>query len=114
MRLCRCCGLPFLVTWNHRKLCSKVCQNHRLREQKRESIQSFLKERRSGTITLLLQRDGPTCAICGSSLPLTPTGEVDRLAVDVDHIVPRFKGGEDSLDNIRLTHPSCNRSRTDY
>lgn len=53
----------------------------------------------------------PICAICGKWIdleakPFTP------LAVEVDHIVPRARGGAlYDLDNLQLTHSKCNRKK---
>lgn len=51
------------------------------------------------------------CAICHKPIdmeaaPFTP------LAVEVDHIVPRSRGGSFyALDNLQLTHHRCNRKK---
>lgn len=53
----------------------------------------------------------PVCAICHKYI------EVDApafhpLAVEVDHIVPRARGGSlYALDNLQLTHSRCNRKK---
>jgi hypothetical protein len=43
-------------------------------------------------------RDGHRCTLCGS-----------KHALEVDHIIPRAKGGPDSLENLRLLCRSCNQ-----
>lgn len=52
---------------------------------------------------VVFERDEGICGICG-----TP---VERDAFDVDHVVPLAQGGEHSYRNVRVAHPSCNRSR---
>jgi hypothetical protein len=47
-------------------------------------------------------RDGGRCRICGKSEKL-----------HVDHIIPRAKGGSDSMDNLWLLCDQCNLSKTD-
>ena len=53
----------------------------------------------------------PVCAICHHMIdmeaaPFTP------LAVEVDHIVPRIRGGAlYELENLQLTHSKCNRKK---
>lgn len=53
----------------------------------------------------------PVCAICHRVIdmeaePFTP------LSVEVDHIVPRARGGSlYELDNLQLTHSQCNRKK---
>lgn len=47
-----------------------------------------------------LARYGDVCHLCGR-----------RGATSADHIIPRAHGGDDSLDNLRPAHVSCNSSR---
>lgn len=40
------------------------------------------------------------------------TGVFNGLAVEVDHIVPRSRGGSlYEIDNLQLTHSKCNRKK---
>lgn len=50
----------------------------------------------------LLRRDGFDCQIC--NLPL-------QGKIHVDHIMPVRQGGPDTLENLRLSHDSCNYAR---
>ena len=55
------------------------------------------------TVTVeLLRRDGFDCGICKTGL----TGKIH-----IDHIVASCSGGGSSLENLRLTHASCNLKR---
>jgi 5-methylcytosine-specific restriction protein A len=56
---------------------------------------------------VVLRRDGYLCqcAMCKS------TGRV-RLAGEVDHIVPKAKGGTDALDNLQAIHHECHRIKS--
>jgi 5-methylcytosine-specific restriction enzyme A len=49
-------------------------------------------------------RDDGICAWCGY--------RVDPTNWDLDHVVPRWKGGGDEDSNLVVSHPSCNRGRT--
>ena len=58
------------------------------------------------------------CALCGKyidvSLPIKDpeTGKWNGLACEVDHIVPRSRGGSlYELSNLQLTHNVCNRKK---
>lgn len=51
---------------------------------------------------LVLRTFGRRCHICGLSEPPATTA---------DHIIPRSKGGPDTVDNMRPAHKSCNSSR---
>lgn len=60
----------------------------------------------------------PICAICHTyidvELPMKDpaTGAWNALAVEVDHITPRVRGGAlYELDNLQLTHSKCNRKK---
>lgn len=60
----------------------------------------------------------PVCAICHKyidvQLPMKDpeTGVFNVLAVEVDHKVPRARGGAlYELENLQLTHSGCNRKK---
>lgn len=60
----------------------------------------------------------PVCAICHKFIDITlpmkdpETGTWNGLAVEVDHIVPRVRGGAlYELDNLQLSHSACNRKK---
>lgn len=50
----------------------------------------------------VLLRDGLVCQIC--------LGEITET-YDLDHIIPVAEGGLDTIENLRVAHRSCNRSR---
>ena len=53
----------------------------------------------------------PVCAICHRPIDLDAPA-FSPLAVEVDHIVPRSRGGQlYALDNLQLTHSQCNRKK---
>lgn len=53
----------------------------------------------------------PVCAICHKPIDLEAP-PFHPLAVEVDHIVPRSRGGAIyELDNLQLTHSQCNRRK---
>lgn len=77
---------------------------------------------------ILIERDGLKCMICHSSLekewdellalfelPSHQTIERQRIDIDVDHIIPRSKGGGprdiSNIKNLRLTHKHCNNKK---
>jgi len=47
-------------------------------------------------------RDGLVCQLCFSAV---------TESFDLDHIVPVADGGLDTVENLRVTHTKCNRSR---
>lgn len=58
---------------------------------------------RAIVISLLRQRDGDNCEICG--LPIESGQE------SPDHIIQRAQGGMNEAKNIRLVHRACNQTR---
>lgn len=53
----------------------------------------------------------PICAICHTYIDLEAPA-FSALAVEVDHKVPRARGGSlYELDNLQLTHSRCNRKK---
>ncbi|HKA97833.1 MAG TPA: HNH endonuclease [Streptosporangiaceae bacterium] len=49
------------------------------------------------------ERDGGRCGLCGEPVAY------DEM--HLDHVVPRIRGGTDSLANLRVTHGRCNNVR---
>jgi len=53
----------------------------------------------------------PYCAICKGYIDLEAEA-FTSLAVEVDHIVPKSRGGAFyEMDNLQLTHSKCNRKK---
>jgi ATP adenylyltransferase len=51
----------------------------------------------------LMRKGNNRCAICGLG--------VDLASANLDHIVPRSKGGRNDIFNLRVTHRTCNTKR---
>jgi 5-methylcytosine-specific restriction endonuclease McrA len=69
---------------------------------KRKRNQS--REYRALAISLLRQRDGNNCWLCGKDVAV----EQESL----DHVVMVSKGGEHIADNVKLAHLGCNMKRS--
>lgn len=74
----------------------------RLIEKRKSDLLRFGREYRE-LRQRVIARDGLICGLCGQ-----PVAADD---VDIDHIIPRSLGGPTTLDNLRVTHSHCNRSR---
>ena len=59
----------------------------------------------------VVQRDLGICWICNNSVDLS-IKRTARWGATLDHVIPISKGGEDSLDNIRLAHWICNNQKS--
>lgn len=58
---------------------------------------------RSKRVAALIERDGPHCAYC-ECLP---------VLYEVDHFIPKAKGGADLMSNLVLACSPCNRAKRD-
>lgn len=60
----------------------------------------------------VLERSDGRCHLCGKRAAARNYGKVGaRGAWEIDHDVPRSKGGTDHLNNLRAAHCSCNRAK---
>lgn len=53
----------------------------------------------------LFRQQGTRCWLCGKRMRWNE--------MSFDHIIPRSKGGDNSLDNLALAHVWCNNARGD-
>lgn len=56
----------------------------------------------------ILRRDGERCVLCGAS-----PRDNSIVVLEVDHIIPVSKGGDDSLSNLRTLCKDCNQGKKD-
>jgi hypothetical protein len=52
----------------------------------------------------VLDRDNFTCQYCGASAP--------AVKLEIDHLVPRSKGGNDVIDNLVTACVACNQGKS--
>ena len=52
---------------------------------------------------MAFERDGYRCTYCGD----------EAGPFEIDHVIPRIKGGENTLDNVTVACRRCNRSKKD-
>jgi CRISPR/Cas system Type II protein with McrA/HNH and RuvC-like nuclease domain len=62
---------------------------------------------RSMVVSLLQQRDGDSCALCGIKLDFTNLSDLH-----IDHIIPYWYSRDDSAGNLQLAHKHCNMTRS--
>lgn len=61
----------------------------------------------SAVMLKLLEQQKHCCFICGEKIDPA----IDQL--EIDHIIPRARGGKDDDNNYAVTHEWCNRSKSD-
>lgn len=62
----------------------------------------------------LMRKQNGLCDLCGHRLPQASDALVHAgFEPTFDHIVPRARGGDDALSNLRLVHHCCNQLRAD-
>lgn len=64
------------------------------------------------TLIELIETYGITCYLCHEPIDLTATRQVGKpgweRGLHRDHVIPRSKGGPDTIENVRPTHARCN------
>ena len=59
-------------------------------------------------------RDGWICGLCKLTIdPNLTVYESDWAAV-IDHVIPRWAGGSNDTNNLRITHYECNRLKNKH
>ena len=108
---CVMCGVLHKRTRGRWSYCSEPCRKLALRDRERRKN---WKRRSSATqegytIMQVFQRDGDRCCLCGKK----GINVYDSSSFEVEHRLPRSKGGLDTLANVGLAHPSCNAEKSD-
>lgn len=62
------------------------------------------------TPALVIARWGSACGICTGPVNIDDRGD---LAATLDHVTPRSRGGEHSVENVRMAHRICNEKKKD-
>ena len=113
--VCPVCGKTFMGTKLQRFCSVRPCQkkyfdcgNHRKKARlhggKIEAV-AFWK---------VYERDGGTCQICFLPAPRELRGsQTDKLAPELEHIIPLIHGGDHTYANVRLSHRGCNNKKAD-
>lgn len=91
---CDVCGTEFVPMRPNQKRCSPKCAGH---------AQEIALGRGRWVV---LNRDGFRCAYCGA------TAYEDGAKLHVDHVVPRSKGGRDTVANLITACARCNLEKS--
>lgn len=82
-----------------RELAEKVAPGAE-RGKARQARQALRQQRRRRTI---IERDKGRCYLCGSYPPVEE--------IEIDHVIPKSKGGGDHDSNLAVACATCNRSK---
>ena len=104
VRTCPYCGEDFLSGGTTKRFCNSRCtqQYHYQRRKRETTVKPWVRLRFS-----ILARDGFRCRYCGRS------AQEDAVRLEVDHIVPRSQGGDDSPSNLITSCQECNYGKAD-
>lgn len=60
----------------------------------------------------IAERDNWTCGICKTQIENMPKEKYrDPMYLNIDHIIPISKGGDDAPHNLQAAHASCNKKK---
>jgi 5-methylcytosine-specific restriction endonuclease McrA len=60
---------------------------------------------------MLGARDGWHCCLCGYLMEPVPRFRWDPEQASFEHVIPVSLGGQNTLENLRLSHLRCNMGR---
>jgi len=105
---CKVCNKEFSLRTSNHTLCSLEC-----RKKYHDNIQNFTiieDNRFQKSLRLrfeILKRDNFTCQYCGRN------PKQDKVKLQIDHIIPKSKGGNDNPSNLITACLECNQGKKD-
>lgn len=91
--ICPVCGSEFMAKSFNHKYCSVKCS---------DSILLQAKENKDRSHFSIFERDSFTCCYCGKS------SIEHQIQLELEHIIPRISGGNNSLYNVVTSCHTCN------
>lgn len=118
-RACRCCGKVFAPEYGdkRRSECSAACRRRLARKRRKRRIGGDNHRRRARKFgvayeivnrTVVFERDGYVCQICGGKTARSRAGTNHPKAPTLDHRVPMARGGGHTYANLQCAHRECN------
>ncbi len=110
IKVCEVCGKEYHPAKSYQKRCSQECTRKHGKERQRKKTERDIIDGTCGRSLkirfMVLHRDSFTCQYCGR----TPK---DGTKLEVDHIVPKSKGGDNKMDNLITACFECNQGKKD-
>ncbi len=97
---CEKCGKIFHTKDYSRKLCFD-CLPTTIKHTKGKECPESILDVSKRTISKILKRMDLPCSCCGF--------HISGIILDIHHIIPKSKGGLDSMDNLTYICPNCHR-----
>lgn len=102
---CDGCGTKFTAKKPDARWCSKTCANRHWGNVR--ARQARVRDAGSYADRDVFIRDNWVCHLCGELID-AQLSRTDPMGATIDHVVPLAHGGDDSLENVRAAHFSCN------
>lgn len=89
--------------------CRVIAQQARYRKK---TVRRQSSAKPSGVwVEKILEAYGYICYLCNEPIDMK-LPRTSKRGATVDHVIPLSKGGSDELENLRLTHWTCNRAKS--
>lgn len=109
-RTCLECGKEFKTSVHNKKYCSKTCYLKYLRDRYWKEDGKHKKSMKFRYLKLrwqILERDNFTCQYCGRNV------RDDHVKLQIEHIIPKSKGGTSAPNNLLTSCVECNLGKGD-
>ena len=110
---CRECDTAFNPRTSRQVFCSFKCSKKNDKRIQRSKRRAKIRDAQVEAVnpTLVFDRDGWKCQLCGCSTPKKYRGTYKDKAPELDHVIPLALGGEHSYDNAQCLCRLCNRTK---
>jgi len=98
--LCYRCGKSLLHKRTNAIYCSQTCKSmdHNFKHRNGSGRRTTTARRR-----LIIERDNGICYLCNKQIPFNE--------IEIDHLIPRSRGGSSQPDNLSVSCMKCNRHK---
>lgn len=105
---CNGCGTNFIAKKENARWCSKLCANRHWGNLRAKAG----RVRTAGDYSdrEIFVRDNWICHLCQKPID-QQLSRTDPMGATIDHLLPLSRGGDDSLENVKAAHWSCNRAK---
>lgn len=110
-KTCIGCRNQFIQKQPNQVSCTKYC-NRKMHDNSKSSKRRLaVGEFKYFDATIVFERDGWHCRLCGVETPKELRGKFESNAPTIDHIIPLSKGGPHTIRNSQCACRKCNSSK---